>query len=175
VVATGYSYQTWNSASGAAPRNAYSGMRDIFVLQLTNTGNYRWHTFMGGSDEEFAYALAVGMDGMIYIGGYSYAWNGPAGQLAQHAHAGGLDAFVVALLPNGDYLWHTFYGTSSTDKAEALALNSQNRLYVGGESALSWQGDASANPLHAHSTSGDVFVLRMEVPVYRLYAPVLRR
>ena len=150
-------------------------MRDIFALKMTYNGDYLWHTFMGGSNEEFADALAVSRDGMIYIAGYSYAWDGPAGQLPSHAHAGNLDAFILALMPDGDYLWHTFYGSTGVDKALALGLDIQNRLFVGGVAALTWKGNGGTNPLHAHSTSGDIFGLRLDNPVYRLYAPLVRK
>ena len=75
---TGFSAATWNGPAGQAPLHGNNGGRDIFVLKLDSNGAYQWHTFYGGTADEYAYGVAVDSRG-IYVTGYSPGpWTGPA-------------------------------------------------------------------------------------------------
>ena len=51
VYITGSSLVSWDGPMGQAPLNPFdnsgSGNSDIFVLKLSNSGAYQWHTFYG--------------------------------------------------------------------------------------------------------------------------------
>ena len=75
VYVTGQSNDTWGS-----PLNARGdGARfDLFVLKLNSSGAYQWHTFYGGSDNDYAYGIATDANGNIYVTGVSSAtWGTP--------------------------------------------------------------------------------------------------
>jgi len=49
----------------------------MVIAKLSSAGNYRWHTFYGGSDYDEARALTVDTNGNIYVAGDSRApWQG---------------------------------------------------------------------------------------------------
>jgi len=80
--------------------HAYSGSTDLFVLELSSSGAYQWHTFYGSSSDD-EYGLSVTVDGSIYVAGYSAtSWAGPSGESPLHAKSGDWtteDLFVLKL------------------------------------------------------------------------------
>ncbi len=98
VYVAGHSGAAWNGPVGESPLHAYSGSSDITVLKLSSAGAYQWHTFYGGSDSDYGYAIAVDGSGDIYVAGNSYAtWDGDGGASPLHAYTGGVDIAVLKL------------------------------------------------------------------------------
>jgi hypothetical protein len=177
VTAVGYSSASWIGEGGALPLHDHYGSSswDIFVLQLNRSGSYNWHTFLGDSGSDFPNDVTTGADGMVYVAGDSNrTWNGPNGESAVNPYGGLYDAVLFALRPNGSYLWHTFYGSPEDDQAEGIGIDSLNNLYVGGMSAISWRGDGDTAALHAHSGSGDFFVMRLD-NIQHVFIPMIRK
>jgi hypothetical protein len=166
VYVTGESWVTWNGTAGQSPLHAYTGTNDIFVLKLSSSGDYQWHTFYGSTSGDISYAIVTGESGNVYVTGQSFAtWNGPAGQSSLHAHGGALDIFVLKLDSDGSYQWHTFYGSSSMpslDAGHAIATDGSENVYVTGLSDVTFNGPAGENPLHVHSGYYDIFVLKLD-------------
>jgi sRNA-binding regulator protein Hfq len=150
VYVAGFSYATWGS-----PLHAHSGgYYDIFVLKLNSSGAYQWNTFYGSSAYDYAYGISVDSSGNVYITGDSDAtWGSPL-----HAYSGGYDIFVLKLDSSGAYQWHTFYGSSTSDVAYGISVDSSGKVYVAGYSNATW-----GSPLHAHSGAPDIFVLKLNV------------
>jgi len=147
VYVTGHSYATWGS-----PLHAYSGGYDIFVLKLNSSGTYQWHTFYGSSNVDEGRAIAVDGSGNVYVTGRSnVTWGSPL-----HAHSGYDDIFVLKLNSSGTYQWHTFYGSSSYDYGQGIAVDGSGNVYVTGHSYATW-----GSPLHAYSGGYDIFVLKL--------------
>jgi hypothetical protein len=165
IYIAGHSLNTWNGDGGTAPIHAYKGKYDIFVLKLDSSGTYKWHTFYGSADgNDYAAGLMIDDSDRIYICGQSAAeWNGSGGVAPKHGFTGGTDIFVLRLLSNGNYDWHTFYGAGSNDSAAGLALGANGKFYVTGQSEASWDGPSSTVPLHSHSGGNDIFALKLEL------------
>ena len=164
VYVTGQSYLTWNGDGGVAPIHAYSGNRDIFVLKLTSSGAYQWHTFYGSEGGiDVGYGIGVDGSGNVFVAGQSFAtWNGDGGAVPIHAYSGGDDIFVLKLTSNGAYQWHTFYGSAGgPDVGYGIAVDGSGNVYLAGWSSATWNGDEGVAPLHAYSGGGDIFVLRL--------------
>jgi len=62
---------------------------------------------------------------------------------------------------DGSYQWHTFYGSSNDDYGYSLATDVSGNVYITGETQASWNGSSGQNPLHGHSGSYDLFVLKL--------------
>ena len=93
VYVAGTSIVTWGT-----PENAHAGNEDAFATGLDSNGSLQWNTFMGSSNADFGYAIAVDWSGNVYVAGTSIVtWGSPV-----NAHAGNLDAFAAKLVPDSD-------------------------------------------------------------------------
>jgi hypothetical protein len=167
IYATGYSYETWNGpVTGNTPLNEHSGSSndDIFMLKLSSSGAYRWHTFYGSSSDDQGESIAVDTGDNVYLTGYSSAtWNGPNSETPLNGHSGNSnnDIFVLKLSSSGAYRWHTFYGSTDNDYATGIALDSSGNIFVTGNSSETWNGPNSETPLHGFNDASDFVVLKM--------------
>jgi hypothetical protein len=176
VYIVGYSAATWNGPAGQAPRKTfvddpvYHQPCDLFVLKLSSSGDYQWHTFYGLATPEDKAAVALDSDGNVFVGGFSNLyWDGPAGQPPKNAPnpPGASDFFVLKLDSAGNYLWHTFYGCSHYDPFYALAVDSHSNVIAAANSRLPWTGPSGQGPKHAHSfipslgIPGDFAILKL--------------
>jgi hypothetical protein len=89
-----------------------------WVAKLDSGGADVWHTCLGWiSDDAFAEVRTVAVDasGNVFATGRSnLSWGAPV-----NAHAGGDDAFVARLGPDGSLDWNTFMGGRATTWARA--------------------------------------------------------
>jgi hypothetical protein len=82
-----------------------SGVPDIFITKLNPDGTKSWTKFLGTSGDDQAYALTNGVDGSIYVAGYTRQ------NLDGQANSGGFsDAFVNKLSPDGTKQWTKLLG-----------------------------------------------------------------
>lgn len=125
---------------------------DAFVAKLNPSGSKLvYSTYLGGSADDLAFAIAVDPGGNAYITGFTLSQDFPTTQGAYQtaAHGGGGeppkpycsgapwldtgDAFVSKLNPTGSQLvFSTFLGGNLDDFGLAIALDSSQNVYVGG-------------------------------------------
>jgi hypothetical protein len=151
IYVVGESYGSWGM-----PVNAWAGSGDAFVAKLNGNGVRQWHTFLGGSNVDHSYGVAVDGNGNVYVAGYSKdTWGKPV-----NAHAGGwADAFVAKLNSNGARQWHTFMGSGSNcqDEAKGIGIDGSGNIYVVGFSGATW-----GSPVNAHAGNDDAFVAKFD-------------
>jgi hypothetical protein len=77
------------------------GMTDAFVLQLHRNGEHlRFSTYLGGTGDEYGYAIAMGCDDNIWVGGSTSSTNFPLHRAFQPVYGGGpFDAFLSEIIP----------------------------------------------------------------------------
>lgn len=134
VVVTG----TTNSAD--FPRvnpfqNVNRGISDGFVTKLSSSGNsLRFSTYIGGSDYDSAYSLALDTDGAAVIVGHTYSNDFPTHNAIYDDHAvGGADAFVLGLSQSGSALrFSTYLPGNGYDNAIGVEVGPLGRIYVAG-------------------------------------------
>jgi hypothetical protein len=130
VYVAGYSTATWGT-----PVSAHHGSFDAFLAKLDSNGNLVWNTFIGGTGNEIATALAIDVAGNAYVTGYCNATFGSP----LSAYSGGTyDAFVAKLDANGMPLWNTFVGGGPDDRGNAIAVDLSGNVYLAGLSRGSW-------------------------------------
>lgn len=168
-----------NSASPVTPfLNTLSPT--VFVMKLNPQGQYLWHTFLGKSSTvngEHILDLAVDSQSNIVIGGSSsrLTWLGPFSAAPKQAnHGGNFDGFVLKINGNGEYLWHSFYGSTGADLIGDIAVDSADNIYaLGSSNNPLWQIENSTAPLHApgvapsniglNTTSpGSAFIIKLD-------------
>ncbi len=146
IYTTGYSYATWGT-----PINVFAGNTDGFVAKLNNSGVLQWNTFLGGSNFDITFGIALDGSSNIYVTGYSYAtWGSPV-----NAFVGTYENALVAKVNNsGVFQWHTFMGSSSDAiYGYDIAVDAIGRAYTTGIANASW-----GSPLDAYSGGEDTFL-----------------
>ena len=147
VYVVGRSNATWGT-----PVNPHAGGDDAFVAKLNSSGVRQWHTFMGSTDIDIGYAIAVDGSGNVYVAGRSSAtWGSPV-----NAHAGLKDAFAAKLDGSGIRQWHTFMGSASDDYGGGIAVDTSGNLYVAGYSDATW-----GTPVYPFAALSDAFAAKL--------------
>ncbi len=115
---------------------SYGGNRDIFVAKLNADGtSLVYATFIGGSNTDAGWAIAVDNDGNAYITGITNSSDFPTttGAFDTNYNGGYRDTFVVKLNPSGtELVYSTFLGGSSYDYGNTIAVDGFGNAYVGG-------------------------------------------
>ena len=110
-----------------------------------------WNTFLGGTNYDYGYGIAVDSSGNVYVTGSSYSWGNPV-----RAYTSNYDAFVAKLDSSGALQWNTFLGGTGPDFGYGIAVDSSGNIYVTGYSSATW-----GTPVRAFSGSDDAFVARL--------------
>ena len=95
-----------------------------------------YSTFLGGSLDDGAQALAVDLTGHAYVGGYTASADFPVSNAHQDVSGGANDAFVTKLdLSGTSVVYSTYVGGVDHDVVKALAVDADGNVYAGGDTA----------------------------------------
>ncbi len=115
-----------------------------FVSELNPTGTALiYSTYLGGTNENYATAIAVDSSDNAYITGATYSTNFPVTAYAMQKHLAcsnniyfNANAFVTEIASNDSSLvYSTFFGGTNFDVGEGIALSSNNYVYICGYTA----------------------------------------
>lgn len=109
---------------------------DVFVTKLSSSGSYLiFSTYLGGSENEEGYGVAVDSTFNAYITGYTMSTGFPIKNAYQSMICGGVgsDAFVTKFASSGSTLeYSTFLGGNQPEGGEGITLGSDNMVIVVG-------------------------------------------
>jgi hypothetical protein len=92
-----------------------------------------YSTYLGGSNTDVAYSIAVDSSGNAYLTGEASSDDFPTANPIQASIRGSFNAFVTKLNPAGSALvYSTYLGGSNTDAAMSIAVDSSGNAYVTG-------------------------------------------
>jgi len=153
IYVTGVSYGTWGS-----PVHGHAGNTDAFAAKLNSNGTLIWNTFMGSSNADEGYGIAVDGSGNVYVAGYSYAtWGNPVIDHTGESGYDNPDAFAAKLNSSGETVWNTFMGSSDqTDYGYGIAVDESGNAYVAGYSNATW-----GTPLQPFAGNTDAFAVKL--------------
>lgn len=122
------------TASGFQPANA--GGTDAWAAKLSPSGGLLWATYLGGSADDEATAVAVDGSGAVYLTGDTTSSNFPTVKAYQGAFAGGAHDIMAAKIgPDGTKLvYSTYLGGSGDEIGNAIVVDTAGVAYVGGSS-----------------------------------------
>ncbi len=135
--------ETTDSASSDYPTTAgaydesHNGISDVFVTKLNADGSdLDYSTFLGGSNIDIGYGIAVDSSGKAYVTGSTTdaTTDFPTTSGAyDETHNGSLDVFITKLNATGTALeYSTFLGGSGSESGRGIALDAYNGAYVTG-------------------------------------------
>ena len=146
VDAAGSAYVTGQVLSTNFPtvgaiQPASGGHGDAFVAKFTPDGTgLVYSTYLGGSNLDSGFGIAVDSSGNAYVGGDTGSRNFPTTAGAFQRNCGNLcqngatDVFLTVLNPTGSALvYSTFFGGSGTDRLiEGIAVDAVGHAYITG-------------------------------------------
>jgi hypothetical protein len=113
---------------------ATGGSFDAFVTKLNATGNALiYSTYLGGSDFEQGFAIALDSGNNAYVTGRTQSTNFPTALPVQATLGGSSDAFIAKLNAAGNTLvYSTYLGGADFDEGHGIAVDSAGNAYVTG-------------------------------------------
>lgn len=130
---TGYTESDNYSLNGPM-QSTRKGYNEVFVTKLNTQGTALvYSTYVGGTDDDYARAIAVDSDGNAYVAGQTSSTNFPTVNAFRSSRSGDADAFLFKLNPAGSALvYSTYLGGSSEDIGYGVAVDAQGSAYVTG-------------------------------------------
>jgi hypothetical protein len=126
--------------SNAGYSNAYT---TVFVTKLATDGqSLVYSTYLGGSNNDYGYGIAVDSSGHAYVTGSAASIDFPitagAYETSKSSTTAYNTAFVSELAADGQSLvYSTYLGGSYYDQGRSIAVDSSGRAYVTGSAASS--------------------------------------
>ena len=111
-----------------------AGAADAFVAKLDPSGSPRFSTYLGGSADDSARAVATDATGNVYLTGATASEDFPTARALQPSLLGNQDAFVSKINPDGSALvYSTYLGGRGSDSGEGISVDAQGNAYLTGK------------------------------------------
>lgn len=117
--------------------NAYQptlkGEVNAFAAEFNTNGRLMWSTFLGGSGQDRATAVAVDRAKNLYITGVTNSTDFPVtnGVVQPALNGPGTNVFVAKFNSFGKLVWSTYLGESGS-QGNTIALDSKGNIFIGG-------------------------------------------
>ncbi|MBM4033192.1 MAG: LEPR-XLL domain-containing protein, partial [Planctomycetes bacterium] len=147
------------------------GPEDAFVAQVSGAGGLLWATYLGGSNADSGYGIAVDGSGNAVVTGSTQSPDFPTPVGFDTLLGGGQDAFVTKLTPTA-YIWSSYLGGSAGDTGYAIALDAAGNALITG---VTGSPDLATPGVFDTTLGGslDAFVARVGVGGALLFASYL--
>ena len=140
VYAAGYT-------EGGLDGNTHIGSFDLFLIKYDSNGSKLWSVQHGTSAKDVIFAIATDASDDVYVAGYT------AGNLDSNTSDGGDDLILIKYDSSGTRQWTQQYGSSGSDYARGVSLDSSGNIYVVGDTS----GGLGSN---SNSGSEDLFLIK---------------
>ena len=131
VIVAGYTFGNFDG-------NVSNGGYNAVIVKYAANANKSWSLQFGSSTEDQLNGVAVDASGNIYVAGYTN------GTLAVEGNAGSYDMFVAKYNAAGTRQWIHQLGTSVSEKANAIAVDTSGNVYVAGWTLGGLDGNTNA-------------------------------
>ena len=132
---------------------AYSANWDAFLTKYNPDGTKAWTRLVGSTNFDRAQSLTTGIDGSIYVGGFTNDGSFADGANGNFAYLG----FITKFSPDGTKAWTKLVSTSGQNDARAITTGLDGSIYVGGDTSFNLDGQANSGG------SGDAFLVKYQV------------
>ncbi|MHA1910964.1 MAG: SBBP repeat-containing protein [Candidatus Kariarchaeaceae archaeon] len=118
--------ETFSSENGDYPNGC-----DVFVAKFDSSGDLLWSTYLGGSENDYAYSVAITSDNSIVITGHTYSGDFPSSNLGYQ------NIFVTKFDSSGNLIWSNCLGGSTIDTSKFVAIDSNDNIIITGHTSSS--------------------------------------
>lgn len=146
-------------STGPFDGNTSAGNSDAIIIKYDLNGTKLWSRQVGSSQADYGWSVASDSAGNSYLAGYTN------GALPGATSVGSSDAFIAKYDANGTRVWLKQFGTTLSDQAQAVAVDSAGNPYVGG---LTF-GDIDGTGPGTHQGTSDAFVVKFDSNGNRLW------
>jgi hypothetical protein len=107
---------------------------DVFIVKYDTSGTAQWYKTIPGTLNDLGYGIEVDSSGSVYVTGYyqSTTTVSLGNGLNLPVSSGGNDAFIVKYDTSGTAQWYKTIPGTSSDEANAIAVDSGGSVYVSG-------------------------------------------
>ncbi len=138
------------------------GTRDGFVFKLSEDGSkLNYSMYLGASDKETAYGVAIGSQGETVIVGYTTSTDFPMINPIDDVLDGGLDCFISEVNSTGHLIFSTLLGGSDSDRAYVVSISTGGTIYIAGSTGGAGFPIVNVHNQILNGTRG-IFLLIME-------------
>ncbi len=141
----------------------YDADNAAFVLRVDPTASTLvYSTYVGGSNDDEGYALAIDNSGNAYLTGAASSSDFPISSGAFQANLkGDYDCFVFKIDNQGNAVYSTFIGGGSDDEAFGIAVDNSGNAYITGETYSDNYPQANAPFQHSRHGGYDAFLTEL--------------
>jgi len=159
VFVTGQTTPSSGWVSGGWDESFNGGSMDGFVVKLSGSGEHLWSTYLGGSDKDVGFGIAVDGSGDVFVSGCTHSSGWVSGGWDE-SYDGGEDGFVVKLAGgSGGHIWSSYLGGSADDTARDIVVGDSGDVFVTGPTTSS--GWVSGGWDTSYNGDGDAFVAKI--------------
>jgi hypothetical protein len=141
VVTVGYSQSSFDGESTA-------GNQDAFIIKHDANGNKIWSHQFGTSGTDLIHKVVINSGDSIFV-------TGSTGGSLDGPLLGNVDVFVRKYNSDGSLAWGNQFGSTASEGANAIAIDSDGNIYVGGMTYGAFPGAADAS-------AGDGFLMKLD-------------
>jgi hypothetical protein len=135
IILTGYTSSTNLPTPGGFDTCYGGGSYDAFVAKVTPSGQLAWASYLGGSDYDGAWGVAVDSANDAFIAGRTYSVDLPAANGHDTTLNGGPDAFVAKVHSEGRLEWTSYLGGSGDDMGYGMAVDTADNAWISGRTS----------------------------------------
>jgi endonuclease/exonuclease/phosphatase family metal-dependent hydrolase len=139
-----------------------AGNYDVFIAKINTSGTALvYSTYLGGSEFDGSYGMAVDSKGAAYVTGITGSVDFPLKNPIQGSNAGGSDIFVTKINASGTALvYSTYLGGFGEDSCWGIAVDSGGVGYVTGDTGS--VDFPLKNPIQgSNAGENDVFIAKI--------------
>jgi len=131
----GYSASTDFPLSANAFQNGNAGINNAIIFRIDPTGtNLIYSTYIGGSEDDRGFGIALDSQGDAFLAGGTSSPDFPTSTGAYQVQLrGGVNCFIVEFDSQGNGIFSTYIGGTSTDYANGVAVDPQGDVYITGQ------------------------------------------
>ncbi|MGH9674536.1 MAG: SBBP repeat-containing protein [Bryobacteraceae bacterium] len=155
---------------GGEARQTTSGAgKDAFLIKLSTSDEVvlAYSTYLGGTQDDIANAVAATAAGKVYVTGYTLSTDFPLANATQPINRGNWEAFIAVYdltKPVAETLpFSTYLGGNFTDVGTAIGFDSEGIVYVAGFTASDDFPVTGGTFFDIQAGGGDVFLVKIDI------------